>query len=155
MDCSFKTNEGRFNFRVGAIIIHHGMLLMVKNSRDPYYYSVGGRVKMNESIESTATREVFEETGIKFEIDRLAFIHENFFTLNSNNERFHELSFFFYMKPNEDTIFIGERFTEGGIEERLEWLPLCELENLNIFPQFFKTELLEPVFEIKHFVTIE
>lgn len=155
MDCSFRTKEGRFNFRVGAIIIHNGMLLMVKNSRDPYYYSVGGRVKMNESLETAVIREVAEETGIDYEIDRLAFIHENFFTLKSNNERFHEVSFFYYMKPNESTNLIGHSFTEDGIEEKLEWLPLAELSGFALFPQFFVKELLAPAAEIKHFVTVE
>lgn len=38
MDCTFKTGQGRFNYRVGAIIIHENNILMVKNSRDSYYY---------------------------------------------------------------------------------------------------------------------
>jgi len=32
MDCTFKTEEGKFNYRVGAIIIHDNKLLMVKNN---------------------------------------------------------------------------------------------------------------------------
>ena len=155
MDCSFNTAEGRFNFRVGAIILHNDMLLMVRNTRDPYYYSVGGRVKMKESIEAAVIREVFEETRIVYEIDRLAFIHENFFTLHTNGQRYHELSFFFYMKPSNRTNFVGGSFTQDGIEESLEWLPLSDLVNLKVYPQFFASELLKPVAEIKHFVTFE
>ena len=79
MDLTFKTEQGRFNYRVGAIIIQNGKLLMVKNKILPYYYTVGGRVKMNETSEEAVLREVFEETGVHFEIDRLGFIHENFF----------------------------------------------------------------------------
>jgi len=42
-DLTFETQYGRFNYRVGAIIIDDGKLLMVKNPNSPYYYSVGGR----------------------------------------------------------------------------------------------------------------
>lgn len=44
-DITFPTKDGVFNMRVGAIILHDDKVLMVKNNRDPYYYSVGGRVK--------------------------------------------------------------------------------------------------------------
>lgn len=79
-DLTFKTNYGKFNYRVGAIIIRDNKLLMVKNDGNPYYYSVGGRVKLKETSKEAVIRETFEETGVKFEIDRLAFIHEHFFT---------------------------------------------------------------------------
>ena len=34
---------------------------------------------VGEAAEDAVKREVFEETGIKYEVERLAFIHENFF----------------------------------------------------------------------------
>ena len=50
------------------------------NENRVFYYSVGGRVKFGESLEKAVLREVKEETGIEAEIDRMAFVHENFFT---------------------------------------------------------------------------
>lgn len=35
---------------------------------------------MGETAEDAVVREVYEETGVRYEIDRLAVIHENFFT---------------------------------------------------------------------------
>ncbi|MDF2557691.1 MAG: hydrolase [Bacillales bacterium] len=58
-------------------------VLMASNEDTEYYYSVGGGVHMGETSEDAIIREVYEETGIKYEIDRLAFIHENFFTENN------------------------------------------------------------------------
>ena len=66
LDLTFKTEEGKFNYRVGAIIIKDNKILMVKNESAPYYYSVGGRVKLNETSEEAVLRETFEETGIEF-----------------------------------------------------------------------------------------
>ena len=39
----------------------------------------GGHIEDGESWEEAAKREVFEETGVKMEIDRLGFVHENYF----------------------------------------------------------------------------
>lgn len=71
MDLTFKTEKGRFNYRVGAIIIQDGKVLVVKNSASSYYYSVGGRVHYNETCEEAVKREVREEVGIEMDIDRL------------------------------------------------------------------------------------
>ena len=71
-DLSFYTKQGSFTYRVGAIIIKDNKLLMVKNEDYPYYYTVGGKVKINESSEEAVIREAFEETGVALEIDRAA-----------------------------------------------------------------------------------
>ena len=64
MDLTFRTSHGRFNYRVGAIIIHDGKLLLMKNPEAPYLYSVGGRVGYDETTEEAAVREVLEETSV-------------------------------------------------------------------------------------------
>lgn len=73
MDLTFRTDKGKFNFRVGAILIRDGKVLMVKNARASYYYSVGGRVKYNETCDEAIVREVKEELGVDLEIDYPAF----------------------------------------------------------------------------------
>ena len=52
---------------------------MVENDLFDHMYSVGGRIKFGETAEEAVVREVFEETGIQMEIDRLGFVYENFF----------------------------------------------------------------------------
>ena len=69
MDCTFKTKEGKFNFRVAAIIKNGNKILMAHNPDDEScYYSVGGRVKMNETVEDAVIREVKEEMNIDVKI---------------------------------------------------------------------------------------
>ena len=51
MDISFKTEEGRFNYRVCGIIIHNNKILAMHDERSPYYYLPGGRVQINETAE--------------------------------------------------------------------------------------------------------
>ena len=123
MDCTFDTEEGRFNFRVGAIIIKNNRVLMSTNDRDNYYYSVGGRVRMNETIEDAVRREVFEETGAILEIREMGFVHENFFTLNKN-QLYHEVSFYYYMKVPEDFKVLCNSVNQDNVNETMEWLPI-------------------------------
>ena len=96
-DLCVKMQDGILNIRVGAIIIKDGKFLMVENDRFDHMYSVGGRLKFGETTEEAVVREVYEETGVKMEIDRLGFIHENFFPGDSLVKRgnvVHEISFF-------------------------------------------------------------
>lgn len=155
MDISFRTDEGRFNFRVGAIIIQNNHILMVTNHRDPYYYSVGGRVHLHESLEEAVLREVLEETGVPLEIEKLGFIHENFFTLEHSGEVFHEISFFYYMKPLANFLQINASLTEDGIEEKLEWIPLDNINEYALYPEFFKNHLYAGLDQVQHIVTRE
>ncbi|MBQ1991468.1 MAG: NUDIX hydrolase, partial [Clostridia bacterium] len=60
MDIGFINKSGQFRLRACAVIIEDGCVLMVRNDRDDYYYSVGGGVKQNESSTDAVVREVFE-----------------------------------------------------------------------------------------------
>ncbi len=67
MDITFNTEQGRFNYRVCAIIINEGKLLAMHNETTPYFYLPGGRVKFNETVEE----EYLYPTFIKERINNL------------------------------------------------------------------------------------
>ena len=73
-DLTVKDTENMLNIRVAGIIIKDNRVLMVKNLRSDYIYSLGGRLKFGESAQQGVVREVYEETGVHMEIDRLGFI---------------------------------------------------------------------------------
>jgi len=52
---------------------------MVGNGNADYLYPVGGRIKFGETVEEAVIREVFEETDVQIDIERMAFVHENYF----------------------------------------------------------------------------
>ena len=155
MDCTFQTPNGKFNFRVGAIITDGRKILMARNPQEKreYYYSVGGRVKFGESLEDVVKREVREETGVTCEVDRLACVHENFFTCDDGIP-FHEVSCFFTLRPNEKLLQIPDGFrTDGGPDgEYLSWIDLDNCEGLTIYPEFYKSVDFSRDTEFKHFV---
>lgn len=155
-DMTATCENGFINIRVGAIILQNGKFLMVGNERSDYLYSVGGRVKFGETAEEAIVREVFEETGIKMEIDRLGFIHENYFYGDSpvnSGKLIYEISFFFYMKLPSDFTLKSESFTEDNSREYLKWVSPDEKQK--IYPAFFRTELKNPQNYVKHFVSDE
>lgn len=154
-DLTFRTSEGKFNYRVGAIIMKDKKILMVKDDGAPYYYSVGGRVKLNETSQEAVVREAFEETGIKFEIDRLVFVHEHFFCEEMTREQYHEIAFFYLMEENTNMDFEGKSCGDQGEKGHLHWLPVENLEQYHLFPEFFKTKISGSMTGIEHIVSKE
>jgi len=151
---TIKVADGTFNYRVGAIIIDSDEILMVKNSGDSFFYTVGGRVQFGESAHEAILREAYEETQIHLEIDRLAYIHENFFTMHSNGEVYHEVCMFFLMKPNSQLRAMqNASFKEEYGDVTYHWLPIHELEGVHLYPEFFKTELANIADTTQYFVT--
>ena len=155
-DMCVTCDDGVLNIRVGAIIMKDGKVLMVGNERDDYLYSVGGRIKFGETAEEAVVREVFEETGVKMEIDRLGYVHENYFYGDSPSnlgKLIYEISFFFYMKMPCDFAPVSASFTEDNSKEYLKWASLDE--DIKMYPKFFRTELKNPTDSVKHFVSDE
>ena len=156
-DITLPCEDGIVNLRVGAIIQKDGKILMVGNKiRPEYLYSVGGRIKFGETAEDAVKREVFEETGIKMDVERLGFIHENYFYGDSKSnfgKLIYEISFFFYMKVPNDFTPISNSFTEDNHKEFLCWID--PNDDINYYPNFFKEELNNPQIGIKHFASDE
>jgi len=154
MDCGFTNAEGQFRLRACAIIIEDGCVLMAKNAKDDYYYSVGGAVKQNEPAKDAVVREVLEETGIRYEVDRLVAVHENFFT-NSEGLPFHEVSFYFLMKAKGKQMPTTTGCTSENIEEHVEWIPVKDYKDYNAYPKFFGDLILNNPQYPQHIVDVE
>ena len=134
-DLKFYTPEGRFHYRVGAIILHKGKALIIRNNVAPYCYSVGGKVHYNESTAEAVVREVEEETGIRMEIDRPVFFHEQFFDEEVTGEHCHEIAVFYLMKDCDDLDHVAcHSETERGEIEELVWMDPATLAEHGFVP---------------------
>ena len=156
-DCCFTKGNKWFRYRAAAIIIENDCVLMAGNEKDDYYYSVGGAVHAGETAEEAVKREVLEETGISYEIDRLVFIHENFFPGSSSSIQdltCHEIAFYFLMKSRGTQEVNSDSYCSGG-REFMHWIPLTEYKNHKAYPSFFADKLINMPYTIEHIVTKE
>lgn len=149
-DISYTNGHQRFRYRAAAIIIEEGAICFMSSPTEDYHYSVGGAVQFGETTEEAVLREVIEETGQQYEIDRLVCFHENFFS-NSNGVLrgldCHEICLYYLMKPK------GKQF-QGQIEdETVHWIPIQELENHRVFPTFIPQILKGLDMGIQHIIT--
>lgn len=141
MDITFKTAEGKFNFRVAAVIIHDEKLLVMQNTGYPYYCLPGGRVNLHEQAEDAILRELQEELNICAKIDRALWLHQNFFTEKVNGEAFHEIGLYYLMNiQHTDLLGRGEKFQvqEGNRWHPFVWLPFSKMKDAPVYPLFIK-----------------
>lgn len=157
LDCGFTKENHWFRYRAAAIIVEDGYVLFAGNERADYYYSIGGGVHMGETAEDAVVREVFEETGVHYEIDRLAVIHENFFSESGGALQgldCHEICLYFLMKPRGTRTLHSDSYTLG-VREEMHWLPVNRLDDYKAFPSFVKDYLSREHSGIEHIVTDE
>jgi len=156
-DCGFTKENKWFRYRAAAIIIEDGCVLFAGNELEDYYYSIGGAVHIGEKAEDAVIREVYEETGVRYEIDRLAIIHECFFNGKSGTLEgleCHEICFYFLMKPRGTKDLRSNSFIHG-VKEEMHWIPIDELDKYKAYPSFLKEYLGRTSQGIEHIVTDE
>ena len=157
-DCGFTKEDNWFRYRAAAIIIEDGCILVVGNDKENYFYSVGGGVHMNEKAEDAVIREVLEETGARYQIDRLAIIHENFWNGNGAYDKglhCHEIALYYLMKPRGTKELNSNSLTHFNDRETMHWIPIKEIDNYTIYPTFLKDYLLSNHTGIEHIITDE
>ena len=159
-DCSFEQDGFWFRYRAAAIIIEEDCVLMAYNNIDDYYYSIGGGVHLGETSADAVTREVKEETGIAYEVERLAFVNESLFHGDGTLEgkECHGIELYYLMKPkNVQQVCNGSctGVTTYNAKEYVRWIPIKDLGNYKIFPEFFKDKLLNIPLGIEHFISDE
>lgn len=144
MDITFKTEQGRFNYRVCGMIIHEGKILAMHDQRSPYYYLPGGRVQLGETVEEAVLREIREELEIDAKIVRPLWFNQGFFTEDVTGQQFHEICIYFLMDiSHTDLLSKGEQFVlnENNQRHTFEWLEFDRLKDEYFYPIFLKEKI--------------
>lgn len=145
-DCCFKNGNEWFRYRVGAIIVSGEYALFAKSNMDDYYYTVGGGVHVGEHSEEAVLREIFEETGERFEIERPLCLVENFFVGDGSLQGLdcHVIEFYYLMKPAAKKDITVSGLTSNGAVEKMHWLPIGRLSEYDIRPNIAKRLAMAP-----------
>jgi len=159
-DVCFQTKDHRrFRLRAAAIIIENNHVLFATNDVEKYYYSIGGGIELGETAEQAVLREVKEETGIAYEVDRLVFVQENFFTRNEGMFKgvaCHEITFFFLMKSRgTQELNSHSKTANNTIDEKMAWLEIDKLNEYEAYPFFFREKLKNLPMYPQHIVTVQ
>lgn len=145
-DCCFISGRNWFRYRTGAIIVENNKVLFATDDTIDYYYTVGGGVHLGESSEECIKREVFEETGIAYEVDHLSVIVENFFDGHGGKIEgmdCHCLEFYYLMKSKGNTKLNSHSINAIGAIEHMKWIPIEDICKYNIKPSFLRERLPE------------
>lgn len=152
LDVVFKTEKAVFNYRVAGIWIENGHVLIHRSVNDNHWSLPGGRVAISEESKTSLKREFLEELNVNIKIDRLVWIVENFF--NYEEKDFHEIGFYYSVNSDEKSFVLDKKRFHWLEGERLifQWTPINELKNVELFPEFLRTDLSNSLEKTKHFV---
>ena len=143
MDISIFINNAKLNIRTAVIIETENGYIFEKDMLYGFYVIAGGRIKINESSEEAAIREIYEELGIKIEKLKLKSIVENFFVYD--DKKYHEICFYYRYKTNEKI-----KLPQGFFSLNKE-----EMEHNTIKPKILYEIIDCENEEIKHYVINE
>lgn len=125
-------SEQRIRIRVGAVIIKHGEILLVKHEKDgrTYWLLPGGGQEFGETAAQALERELMEECGLKVKCGQLLFTAES---LPPDKHR-QVLNLTFLAE-----LVSGEAHLAEKDSERLKgvaWVKKEQLSKLSFFPDF-------------------
>ena len=153
-DWLFKTDEYICDLRTVGVLIHDGKLLVQRDKDGNEYALPGGHVKIGETTEDGLIREYKEETGADIVCGRLLWTEECFWEWNGRKA--HNIAFYYQVELCEGfTIpdtgeFVSHKDNYNVV---IGWLPIDELRNVTVYPEFIKDKIFDLNAAPEHFVT--
>ena len=156
MDASFFVDNNRLKLRVSGIIIHDNRILLDVYDKEDYCLP-GGTINFNESSDDSILRELEEEIGFKFVIDRLVSINEEFY-VNFKNYKTHCINFYYKMSFKDssdiDKIDLDRLEDDHGYmcQHHYRWVDIDDLNNIKLIPEVIKNDIITGEFNIHHVI---
>jgi len=157
MDLIFKTENFIFSYRIAAILIRDGKVLLQKPINDDGYSLPGGHVSHGETSAETLIREIKEEIGADIKVEKLILIGENFFPWG--DKPCQQIGLYYTVSLlNEEQIPLDGTFQAfdelGGqrIDLDFTWMPLDKLSQIKLYPEGISQHILSVPEHPLHFV---
>ena len=156
VDVRLDLKDIKFKFRVAGIIEHNNKILAVKMGDNQFFCFPGGHVELLEDTSSAVKRELDEELYFKVKVNKLLYIHENFF--NAENKDFHELCFYYKCEPIDknlttDPVLWHEIYKGSEVTHKYVWFDKSELVKQEVQPKHLVKLFLEDENKFLHFIT--
>ncbi len=136
-----------------AIIIRDNHLLVIskRDSQGMWYLLPGGGQKHGETLKQALQRECLEEIGTKVEIGQLIFVREFIGRNHLGNipvddwiKKYHAIDFIFACQIPDNYIIQNGILPDEG-QEKVEWLPIANLNKYRLFPSPLKQLLMNQI----------
>ncbi len=137
-DISINLDGYRVNLRVSAVVTRGEEVLVCRVNTENWWFLPGGRIKTNETSVEALSRELREEIGELFQIQRPIVCAENLFKLHG--VAFHEFCTFYQVE------WLGSRriVQQEGMNEVVAWIQRTEVTGIDLRPSFMKQQILHP-----------
>ena len=152
-DWLFADDKYICGLRAAGVVIKDNMILVQRDKDGNDYALPGGHIKIGETSEAALVREMAEEMGLAVKCVRLLWSEECFW--DWNEKQAHTVTFYYRAE-----LCGGADIPKGGFVPQKDngsvvvgWLPIDELQKVNIYPAFLKEEIHRLDGPIKHFIS--
>ena len=153
-DWIFATEEYICDLRAAAVLVKDNKILVQRDKDGNEYALPGGHVKIGETLEAGLIRETMEEMGVQIECKELLWSEECFWEWNGRQA--HNISFYYLIEVCDgfEIPDIGEFVSQkDNCNVVIGWMPIGQIQNVTIYPEFLKEEIYHLDGPMKHFVS--
>ncbi|MBQ8201771.1 MAG: NUDIX domain-containing protein [Clostridia bacterium] len=164
-DILFDHGNARFSYRISAIPVHEGRVLLQCPVGTNEYAFIGGHVAFGETARDTLLREIREELHADAVIGDLIAVGEVYidwgFCPDGSPRHCHQIGLYFMTAvdvqqlPPGDTFFGWDEAGNARYHLQYQWVPLKELHSLTVYPPEVARHILSGHGDVLHFTYTE
>jgi ADP-ribose pyrophosphatase YjhB (NUDIX family) len=157
---SLEKDGETFVYRVAAVIIDDERVLLSRAKGDHFWSLPGGEAGFHEEAANVVRRTLREDLLEDIDVDRLVWVVENFFRDQKQNQKYHELSFYFLAHLRKDSEHLEHSGPFSGnsgqpkAQYEYQWFlrSEAELRKIPVYPLFLKYSLSSIPAEPEHVI---
>ena len=153
-DIHFQSGNFVFDVRAAGVLVKNGKILVQREKNGSEYALPGGHVQLGETTADALIREYLEETGAYIRCDLLLWTEECFWEWNSRKH--HSFTFYYLISLCDGSAipdageFVPHKDNSSVL---IGWMPISELKNTIIYPEFLKQKIHDLDSPLEHFIT--